>query len=415
METDRRHNISQQWRQEDKDVDVEDLHLEALAEGQETYADPTTGLTVFTELAHRRRGYCCGSRCRHCPYRDWNNNNDRTNNGHSGDEAETFLDRTASSIETDREQFYSSADGTPKITCNGTPTRFLIASSTIKTATDSNSEEATKTTKKNKKKSVPYTRTGDGGTSQLMTGERRSKGSAVFDALGTVDELCATVGLAHSFIVVSTDTASAAVNTNVSNPDYPLNNTHPVENAHDSSIDLEESLVQVMSRLFDIGSHIAKPRKLPSIRSAGGGVDDDDEDSDSEASRGVAVDRGEPAFVPDGVGGGFDDAHVDQLEGWIDSMTDDLPELRSFILPSGTVASAQLQVARCVCRRAERLVVPLVQEGTCDPSAVRYLNRLSDYLFVAARWINCKQGGEEIVYKRPTTTSTQRVAVREKS
>jgi ATP:cob(I)alamin adenosyltransferase len=365
---------------------VEDLHRVAVAAGDETYVDPSTGLTVFTELAHRRRGRCCGSRCRHCPYHDW------TARDHNlyGSDGEEWAEAAAA----DRGRPSSSPDE-PAVTCNGTPARLLKSpSSAAEAATDSDKKPPGPEARR--KKNVPYTRTGDGGTSQLMTGERRSKGSAVFEALGTVDELCASVGLAHAMVV-----AAAVAGGGIDAP-------RPSPEQQDSSTDLEESLVQVMSRLFDIGAHIAMPRK-PAARSGGGGDDGDSGGSDSEASR-----RGGSM-----AGGGFDESHVEQLERWIDAMTDDLPELRSFILPSGSVASAQLHVARCVCRRAERAVVQLVQEEeegqkgavACDPAAVRYLNRLSDYLFVAARWVNAREGGEEILYKKPTRASAQRVAV----
>uniref|UniRef100_A0A7S4ALG7 Cobalamin adenosyltransferase-like domain-containing protein n=1 Tax=Pseudo-nitzschia australis TaxID=44445 RepID=A0A7S4ALG7_9STRA len=69
-------------------------------------------------------------------------------------------------------------------------------------------------------------------------------------------------------------------------------------------------------------------------------------------------------------------------------------------MPTGAPASAALHVARTVCRRAERRLVPLVvHHKTCDPNALRYLNRLSDYFFVAARWVNYKEGQEEIEYR----------------
>ena len=81
-------------------------------------------------------------------------------------------------------------------------------------------------------------------------------------------------------------------------------------------------------------------------------------------------------------------------------MTNDLPELTSFILPTGAPSSAALHVARTVCRRAERRLVPLVvHHQTCDPNALKYLNRLSDFFFVSARWVNYKEGQEEIEYK----------------
>jgi cob(I)alamin adenosyltransferase len=377
--------------------DVEDLHRAAVKEGRETYVDPATGLTVFTALAHRRRGHCCGSKCRHCPYNDWSaratsatttrSSNSRAHRNltlEDGDDEDSCSGSECSSISSGADESPSTEPIVPGLNCNGTPTSMLEEPAT--THGGDNNGKA-----KNKKKNVPYTRTGDGGTSQLMTGERRSKGSAVFDAMGTVDELCSTVGLAHSFVVAST--ADGNHNNAIATDTSPNGSASSF-----TRMDLVECLLQVMSRLFDIGSHIAKPRKV-----ARRSEDDDDADSDSDS-----VER---EFVPDGVGGGFDQAHVDELERWIDDMTEQLPELRSFILPTGTVASAQLHVCRCVCRRAERLVVALVAEGVCDPNAVRYLNRLSDFLFVAARFVNVAlEHHDEILYKRPSAGSKQRVA-----
>jgi cob(I)alamin adenosyltransferase len=83
---------------------------------------------------------------------------------------------------------------------------------------------------------------------------------------------------------------------------------------------------------------------------------------------------------------GIEQRHVDQVEGWIDAWNEDLDPLRSFILPGGDVATAQLLVARTVCRRAERLVIALGREEPVGQFVVPYLNRLSDLLFVAARY-----------------------------
>jgi len=214
-------------------------------------------------------------------------------------------------------------------------------------------------------KNVPYTRTGDAGTSVLLTGERRSKDDVAFEAMGTVDELCSVVGTVHAELSNSSRLGQ----------DYG---------------DLEEWLLDVMSRLFDVGSHVAKPRAQKN----------DDDDDDDDLAR---------VFIADGVGNGFDIEHVHILEELIDIMTDTLPELTSFILPTGSRAAAQLHVARCVCRRAERKVLPLVRDGVCDPNATRYLNRLSDFFFTAARFVNlCDGHHNEITYRRFTRGARQR-------
>ncbi len=83
---------------------------------------------------------------------------------------------------------------------------------------------------------------------------------------------------------------------------------------------------------------------------------------------------------------GIEARHVEQLEGWIDAWNEELEPLRSFILPGGDASSAQLHVARTVCRRAERLVIALSREEAVGPQVIPYLNRLSDLLFVAARY-----------------------------
>jgi cob(I)alamin adenosyltransferase len=94
---------------------------------------------------------------------------------------------------------------------------------------------------------------------------------------------------------------------------------------------------------------------------------------------------------------GVDPAHIVELEAGIDAMESELTPLKTFILPGGTLAAAQLHVARTVCRRAERLVVAL---GSDEVGVIIYLNRLSDYLFVAARFANKRLGVEDVPWKR---------------
>lgn len=90
--------------------------------------------------------------------------------------------------------------------------------------------------------------------------------------------------------------------------------------------------------------------------------------------------------------------HVDALERDIDALQEDLEPLTNFVLPGGTPAAAQLHVARTVCRRAERRLVTLSRSEAVGPEAVRYLNRLSDLLFVMARWDNHAHGVPDVTW-----------------
>ena len=193
-----------------------------------------------------------------------------------------------------------------------------------------------------------YTRTGDGGRSSLYTGERRSKAAAVFSVLGDVDELNCAVGVAREFAAT----------------DLPAREGCP----------LGEQLEEVQSRLLDVGSAVATPPGSA---------------SDAKAQRAH-----------------FDAGHADRLEGWIDAMEEELPPLKNFILPSGGRPASFLHAARAVCRRAERQVVGLAgeeeeeAEEVVEPSVRVYLNRLSDYLFTAARYAALREGKPEVVYKK---------------
>jgi cob(I)alamin adenosyltransferase len=93
----------------------------------------------------------------------------------------------------------------------------------------------------------------------------------------------------------------------------------------------------------------------------------------------------------------IDDAQVERLEGEIDTLNEELSPLRSFVLPGGSAASAHLHVARTVSRRAERLMVALAAKESVNPAAIRYVNRLSDFLFVAARFANDK-GAKDVLW-----------------
>ncbi|AFL53576.1 cob(I)alamin adenosyltransferase [Sinorhizobium fredii] len=170
-----------------------------------------------------------------------------------------------------------------------------------------------------------YTRTGDNGTTGLVTGPRRSKSDLRVDAYGSVDEANAFIGLAR-------------------------------QHTGDSS-DLDQMLMRIQNDLFDLGADLATPET--------------GEKQDYEPLRIVA-------------------AQVARLEAEIDRLNADLEPLRSFVLPAGSAASAALHAARTVARRAERQMVALAETDgeIVSREAVAYINRLSDFLFVAARWAN---------------------------
>jgi cob(I)alamin adenosyltransferase len=179
-----------------------------------------------------------------------------------------------------------------------------------------------------------YTRTGDGGTTALSTGERRPKYDLRVASYGTVDETNATLGLARLH------TGGMA--------------------------ELDAMLGRIQNDLFDLGADLATPET--------------DEPLGWEPLRIVA-------------------AQVTRLETEIDQLNKDLSPLRSFVLPGGSAASAYLHLGRTVCRRAERMVVELAaaEDGKVNPEAVKYLNRLSDFLFVASRWVNDK-GATDVLW-----------------
>eukprot|EP01132_Coremiostelium_polycephalum_P007721 gene7721-9496_t len=206
----------------------------------------------------------------------------------------------------------------------------------------------TTTTDKNK----IYTRTGDKGTSSLFNGERRGKNDEVFNALGTIDELTAHIGLSIHLMLLEKQ-------------QLPKEQQQP-----DLFKEQIEHLEEIQSLLLDLGSHVATPRSQSP----------------------------EPHLKRTG----FNEEHVDTLELRIDEMTQYLPPLRNFILPGGGLAASQIHVARSVCRRAERELVPLLMRGDIESTASKYVNRLSDYFFTLARYTNHCLNQTEAVYKAPS-------------
>jgi cob(I)alamin adenosyltransferase len=176
-----------------------------------------------------------------------------------------------------------------------------------------------------------YTRTGDDGTTGLVTGERRPKHDLRIEAYGTVDETNACIGLVR--LHTGQDTI------------------------------LDAMLARVQNDLFDLGADLATP-------------------ANGKPQRRVPL--------------RISDAQVERLEHELDGLNEALSPLRSFVLPGGAPAAAALHLARTVCRRAERLVVALNDkpDEEVSPAAIKYLNRLSDFLFVAARHANQRGDGD---------------------
>lgn len=182
-----------------------------------------------------------------------------------------------------------------------------------------------------------YTRRGDGGVTGLFGGDRRPKADPRVEAYGAVDELNAALGVAR---------------------------------LHVAAQDAGSRLERVQSDLFALGAHLSTPRQ------------------DAGADGGRA-----PALPPLP----FD--RVAEMEAWLDEAEDATPPLRNFVLPGGTPGAVHLHVARTVCRRAERRVVALSAKAAVDPLVVRYLNRLSDYLFAAARVENAHCGTQDVEWR----------------
>lgn len=171
-----------------------------------------------------------------------------------------------------------------------------------------------------------YTKGGDEGKTSLVNGRRVPKNDPRIETYGTVDELNALLGV-------------AACSTKELEREFPALEI------------LSAIILRVQHELFNLGSLLAT-------------------DPDQ-------LFPGQPRIT---------DADVAMLENEIDSMNEVLPELRSFVLPGGCRLNAELHICRTVCRRAERLVMALSQTEAVQPEVLRYLNRLSDALFVWSRW-----------------------------
>ena len=185
-----------------------------------------------------------------------------------------------------------------------------------------------------------YTRSGDAGKTRLAGGQEVWKDALRVEAYGTVDELNAVIGIARA-----------------------LNAEHPKTAVNREK--LEDHLRWIQNKLFDVGGILAT--------------------APGETFKNM------PVVTAD---------HVVRLERLIDACQEDLEPLKEFILPGGGKVSGFLHQARTVCRRAERLCVSLSREEDVPADLVRFLNRLSDTLFVLARWTAKTQGEPEYLWER---------------
>jgi len=180
-----------------------------------------------------------------------------------------------------------------------------------------------------------YTKRGDAGQTDLFTGQRVDKDSLRVEAYGTVDEINSALGLA----VAACDERDA---------------------------ELRPALLDIQSRLFDVGADLAAPPESA---------------------------EDEP-MVPR-----VDDEQILALEAHIDRLSESLPAMKHFILPGGTDLAARLHMARTICRRAERICVALQKHEGLSPAIITYLNRLSDVLFAMARHANHAAAYDDIPWQ----------------
>jgi len=180
-----------------------------------------------------------------------------------------------------------------------------------------------------------YTKTGDTGTTALFGGTRVPKDHIRIESYGTIDELNSHIGLIR---------------------DQEMN-------AHYKGI-----LIEIQDRLFTVGAILATPPEKEVMK------------------------NGQLRLQKLGI----HEADIELLEKEIDTMEDSLPQMTHFVLPGGHTTVSYCHIARCVCRRAERLAVHLSHNEPIDGNSIKYLNRLSDYLFVLARKLSHDLNAEEV-------------------
>jgi cob(I)alamin adenosyltransferase len=189
-----------------------------------------------------------------------------------------------------------------------------------------------------------YTRTGDDGSTGLADGSRTNKDCFRVRAYGEVDEANSAIGIARLYV---------------------------------DNVDLDRSLARIQNDLFDLGADLSTPI-LPN---------DTDKDAKEKAGKDAKKKESKSLRIVQ--------SQIDRLENELDALNVDIAPLKTFVLPGGSKPAAYLHLARAISRRAEREIVAMAREENVNPLALKYSNRLSDYLFVAARWCN-KQGRTDV-------------------
>ncbi|MEE9273343.1 MAG: cob(I)yrinic acid a,c-diamide adenosyltransferase [Robiginitomaculum sp.] len=171
-----------------------------------------------------------------------------------------------------------------------------------------------------------YTRTGDDGSTGLSDGSRVAKDCFRVRAYGEIDEANSAIGVAYLYV---------------------------------KNVELGRSLARIQNDLFDLGADLSTPML---------------EDTKEQKSIALRIVQ----------------SQIDRLESELDALNKDLEPLKTFVLPGGSNPAAHLHLARAITRRAEREIVTMAREEEINPLALKYTNRLSDFLFVAARWCNAQ-------------------------
>lgn len=205
-----------------------------------------------------------------------------------------------------------------------------------------------------------YTKKGDGGKTSLGNGKKVWKDNLRVKAYGSLDEVNSWIGLIIGLFNCHCERIPSNAREKRSNLNQRQIASSPAK--PDPRKDIVYHLLQIQSDLMTISTFLANPN--------------------TEMRHSAPLQK-----------------NIKFLESWIDQMEKSLPPLKNFIIPGGSLISSYLHITRNVCRRAEREIITLSRKEKIPPEILIYLNRLSDLLFVLARWVNKKEKQKEIIWK----------------